>query len=262
MRWYNIRKKIRNNILTLKKRTSTPCHYLRLMEFFLISKKQSLRDLVSEEEIEILKENEIMWRAKAGFPIEDVVSNEGPREYNIEENPKAGSSKKIVLETSNNKRSARLQQKRINKNETINETQTAKKKSKDLKIKKTVSVNQAQKLTKKSKNIAKNRNQSIGNISFDPMTFCETTSQPSLDVVSLQKDSQFDYQQQQQSTNIRFQQFAANSGNSLAMQQYNSYDAHQAFFDSIKPTLRTLNDVQKLDFKIQVLKTLKKYKLY
>lgn len=36
-------------------------------------------------------------------------------------------------------------------------------------------------------------------------------------------------------------------------------DADQAFFDSLKPTLCKLNDSQKLEFMIQVLKVLKKY---
>lgn len=245
------------NVLTIKKGTSGPCHFFRLMEFFLNSKKQYLKDILSEEDIETLKENEIIWRTENGFPPIENEHNKRtlPKENNKEANPKSANSKKAV-EISPSKRSARLQQKRIDKIETIEEIQPKTKKPK-------ISTTEKIVTKKQQTQIAENPVESFGNISFDPMSLCETTSQPSLDDVNIQKDSQFDYRQQQKSTNYRIQNYAANSisGNCLNSRD-KVYDAHQAFFDSIKPTLRNLNDSQKLEFKIEVLKTLKKYKLY
>lgn len=241
----------------MKKGISKPCHFLRLMEFLLNSRNQYLKDILSAEEIEKLRENEIKWRTEAGFPPTENVENKRslPKEDYVEHK-----NKKPVEEASPNKRSARLQEKRINKLETIVTT------NKNPQIKNTLTLKHPQTLKNKATKTQPTHNpkQSLGSISFDPMSLCETTSQPSLDDVSIQAEAQFDYRQQQQCNNIRIQNYATNNrntGNSKDLQD-KAYDAHQAFFDSIKPTLRKLNDTQKLDFKIDVLKTLKKYKLY
>ncbi|XP_065354844.1 uncharacterized protein LOC135949266 [Calliphora vicina] len=112
-----------------------------------------------------------------------------------------------------------------------------------------------------SPRVRENSQQTLNNV-CDPMSMCETASHQTTEDDDGHETS-FDYRKQQQRTNSRIQRFATESAptNSSNMAN-NSYDPNQAFFDSLKPSLRKLNDSQKLDFKIEVLKTLRKYKLY
>ncbi|KAM7364006.1 uncharacterized protein ACRADG_000700 [Cochliomyia hominivorax] len=218
--WYNLRKNLRSHLLLRRKGKTSHCHYLIHMEFFLETKRLSLKDVATEEELQQLLEFEIKKRAESGLPPPDIS--------NIKD-----TARKAIASSS----------------------------------RKTSHTN----VSKKPKIInvtAGNPDETLCNTSFNPISFCETTSQTSLGEDSVNEDvhtssQQFDYRQQQKLTNVRIQNYAADNGftNSFELPDQQN-DAHQAFFDSIKPTLRKLNDHQKLDFKIQILKLLKKHNLY